>query len=157
MDSQGARDGTKVKRNGVKYSSFVARSCLDPYPSHLTCHNLRPDIDPLSFMTVASAMPTLALTAAGQLYAPSTWQPSRMADAPAAPPIDTREAELAALAAQEKLGHDGKRQRVRPRRTIDPFGGLERWKIVRCYQAATVPCTDTGENASPVSYNQGQH
>lgn len=54
-----------------------------------------------------------------------------MNDPPEAPPTDTREAELAALAAQEKLGHDGKRQRVRPRRTIDPFGGLERWKIVR--------------------------
>lgn len=61
---------------------------------------------------------------------PSLWLPTRMLDPPIPPPIDTREAELAALAAQEKLGHDGKRQRVRPRRTIDPFGGLERWKIV---------------------------
>lgn len=61
---------------------------------------------------------------------PSLWVPTRMSDPPVPPPIDTREAELAALAAQEKLGHDGKRQRVRPRRTIDPFGGLERWKIV---------------------------
>jgi hypothetical protein len=60
----------------------------------------------------------------------SGWQPLHMDDPPVAPPQDTREAELAALAAQEKLGHDGKRQRVRPRRTVDPFGGLERWKIV---------------------------
>lgn len=65
------------------------------------------------------------------LLHPSPWQPSHMNDPPEPPPQDTREAELAALAAQEKLGHDGKRQRVRPRRTVDPFGGLERWKIVR--------------------------
>lgn len=64
-------------------------------------------------------------------FTPSVWQPIHvLTDKPEAPPIDTREAELAALAAQEKLGHDGKRQRVRPRRTIDPFGGLEKWKIV---------------------------
>lgn len=61
---------------------------------------------------------------------PTAWQPQHMSDPPEPPPIDTREAELAALAAQEKLGHDGKRQRVRARRTVDPFGGLERWKIV---------------------------
>lgn len=64
-------------------------------------------------------------------FFPSAWQPQHMADPPEPPPVDTREADLAALAAQEKLGHDGKRQRVRPRRTVDPFGGLERWKIVR--------------------------
>lgn len=60
----------------------------------------------------------------------NSWQPEHMQDPPAPPPQDTREQELAALAAQEKLGHDGKRQRVRARRTVDPFGGLERWKIV---------------------------
>ena len=60
----------------------------------------------------------------------SSWQPSHMLDPPQPPPHDTREQELAQLAAQEKLGHDGKRQRVRARRTVDPFGGLERWKIV---------------------------
>lgn len=65
-----------------------------------------------------------------KLPQPDIWLPSHMDDPPAPPPQDTREAELAALAAQEKLGHDGKRQRVRPRRTVDPFGGLERWKIV---------------------------
>lgn len=58
------------------------------------------------------------------------WQPQHMSDRPQPPPPDTREAELAQLAAQEKLGHDGKRQRVRARRTVDPFGGLEKWKIV---------------------------
>jgi len=63
------------------------------------------------------------------LRAPS-WRAQHLSDAPAPPPTDTREAELAALAAQEKLGHDGKRQRIRARRTVDPFGGLERWKIV---------------------------
>lgn len=63
----------------------------------------------------------------------SPWQPQHMDDPPEPPPLDNREAELAALAAQEKLGHDGKRQRVRPRRTVDPFGGLERWKIVRSF------------------------
>lgn len=67
--------------------------------------------------------------------APSPWQPTNIFnDVPEAPPQDTREAELAALAAQEKLGHDGKRQRVRPRRTVDPFGGLERWKIVSSWR-----------------------
>lgn len=75
--------------------------------------------------------PTVGLLPSAAYHSPSSWQPSHMNDAPEAPPLDTREAELAALAAQEKLGHDGKRQRVRPRRTIDPFGGLERWKIVR--------------------------
>lgn len=64
-------------------------------------------------------------------FQPSPWQPIHTNDPPEPPPQDTREADLAALAAQEKLGHDGKRQRVRPRRTVDPFGGLERWKIVR--------------------------
>ncbi|SCV68989.1 BQ2448_2009 [Microbotryum intermedium] len=61
----------------------------------------------------------------------NAWEPQHMLDDPAPPPLDTREAELAALAAQEKLGHDGKRQRVRARRTVDPFGGLERWKMFR--------------------------
>ena len=61
---------------------------------------------------------------------PPSWQPQHLADAPAPPPPDNREEQLAALAAQEKLGHDGKRQRIRARRTVDPFGGLERWKIV---------------------------
>ena len=75
--------------------------------------------------------PTAGLLPSTAYHSPSSWQPSHMNDPPEAPPLDTREAELAALAAQEKLGHDGKRQRVRPRRTIDPFGGLERWKIVR--------------------------
>ncbi|KAK4048730.1 pre-mRNA cleavage and polyadenylation factor (CPF) complex subunit [Microbotryomycetes sp. JL221] len=59
------------------------------------------------------------------------WQPRHMQDPPAPPPQDTREAELAALAAQEKLGHDGKRQRVRARRTIDLYGGVERFKLFR--------------------------
>lgn len=63
---------------------------------------------------------------------PSVWQPQHLNDPPAPPPPDTREAELQALAAQEKLGHDGKRQRVRARRTVDPYGGMERWRIV-CY------------------------
>lgn len=65
-----------------------------------------------------------------RVQAINSWQPQHMQDPPAPPPQDTREQELAALAAQEKLGHDGKRQRVRARRTVDPFGGLERWKIV---------------------------
>ncbi|KAK4691993.1 polyadenylation factor subunit 2, partial [Phenoliferia sp. Uapishka_3] len=69
-------------------------------------------------------------------FPPSSWQPSRISDPPEPPPQDTREADLAALAAQEKLGHDGKRQRVRPRRTVDPFGGLERWKIFRTTQTS---------------------
>ncbi|KAM0753770.1 WD40 repeat-like protein [Meredithblackwellia eburnea MCA 4105] len=64
-------------------------------------------------------------------FDPPPWQPLHVHDPPEPPPPDTREAELAALAAQEKLGHDGKRQRVRARRTVDPFGGLERWKIFR--------------------------
>jgi len=64
---------------------------------------------------------------------PSPWQPKHLRDDPAPPPPDTREDQLAALAAQEKLGHDGKRQRVRARRTVDPFGGLERWKIVSAF------------------------
>jgi hypothetical protein len=71
------------------------------------------------------------LPADARLDEPSLWQPVHLDDPPEPPPIDTREADLAALAAQEKLGHDGKRQRVRARRTVDPFGGLERWKIVR--------------------------
>ena len=79
----------------------------------------------------AMGAPTVGLLPSTAYHAPSSWQPSHMSDPPEAPPLDTREAELAALAAQEKLGHDGKRQRVRARRTIDPFGGLERWKIVR--------------------------
>lgn len=61
---------------------------------------------------------------------PSPWQPSTLDEPPAPPPPDTREEQLAQLAAQEKLGHDGKRQRVRARRTVDPYGGIERWKIV---------------------------
>ncbi|KAL8292895.1 hypothetical protein RQP46_000589 [Phenoliferia psychrophenolica] len=69
-------------------------------------------------------------------FAPSAWQPEHMNDPPEPPAPDTREADLAALAAQEKLGHDGKRQRVRPRRTVDPFGGLERWKIFRTTQTS---------------------
>lgn len=75
-----------------------------------------------------------AMTATPKLVpSPSPWQPQRLNDAPAPPPPDTREEQLAQLAAQEKLGHDGKRQRVRARRTVDPFGGLERWKIAsRC-------------------------
>ncbi|GAA5932898.1 WD40 repeat domain-containing protein [Sporobolomyces koalae] len=68
--------------------------------------------------------------------APSAWQPQHLADPPAPPPADTREDQLAALAAQEKLGHDGKRQRVRARRTVDPFGGLERWKIFKSVRAS---------------------
>ncbi|GAA6022813.1 hypothetical protein JCM11491_006417 [Sporobolomyces phaffii] len=65
----------------------------------------------------------------------SPWQPQHLNDPPAPPPPDTREEQLAALAAQEKLGHDGKRQRVRARRTVDPFGGLERWKIFKSTRA----------------------
>ncbi|KDE06963.1 hypothetical protein MVLG_02702 [Microbotryum lychnidis-dioicae p1A1 Lamole] len=61
----------------------------------------------------------------------NAWEPQHMLDEPVPPPPDTREAELAALAAQEKLGHDGKRQRLKARRTVDPFGGLERWKMFR--------------------------
>lgn len=73
----------------------------------------------------------LSLLPPSAAFTPSPWQPDHVLhDVPVAPPQDTREAELAALAAQEKLGHDGKRQRVRPRRTVDPFGGLERWKVV---------------------------
>ncbi|KAM0792152.1 hypothetical protein ACM66B_004850 [Microbotryomycetes sp. NB124-2] len=59
------------------------------------------------------------------------WQPQHMYDPPEPPPPDTREAELAALAAQEKLGHDGKRQRVRARKTVDLYGGYERYKMFR--------------------------
>jgi polyadenylation factor subunit 2 len=73
---------------------------------------------------------------------PSPWQPSHLDDPPAPPPPDTREEQLQALAAQEKLGHDGKRQRVRARRTVDPFGGLERWKIVRSHYFLLV-CSHT--------------
>ncbi|KAK4053671.1 pre-mRNA cleavage and polyadenylation factor (CPF) complex subunit [Microbotryomycetes sp. JL201] len=59
------------------------------------------------------------------------WQPQHVHDPPEPPPPDTREAELAALAAQEKLGHDGKRQRVRARKTVDLYGGHERYKMFR--------------------------
>ncbi|GAA5830176.1 hypothetical protein JCM3766R1_002811 [Sporobolomyces carnicolor] len=77
-----------------------------------------------------------AMTATPKLVpSPSPWQPQRLNDAPAPPPPDTREEQLAQLAAQEKLGHDGKRQRVRARRTVDPFGGLERWKIFKSVRA----------------------
>ncbi|GAA5992395.1 hypothetical protein JCM11641_002729, partial [Rhodosporidiobolus odoratus] len=61
----------------------------------------------------------------------SLWQPSTLDEPPLPPPPDTREEQLAQLAAQEKLGHDGKRQRVRARRTIDPFGALERQRIYK--------------------------
>lgn len=86
-------------------------------------------------MVVDSAVPAAVQdlfpsTLHARLNRPEAWKATHMDDPPVAPPQDTREAELAALAAQEKLGHDGKRQRVRARRTVDPFGGLEKWKIV---------------------------
>lgn len=56
--------------------------------------------------------------------------------------MDNREQELAALAAQEKLGHDGKRQRVRARRTVDYFGGLERWRLVRLCSLSAPICAE---------------
>lgn len=92
------------------------------------------------------------------LYPPSLfvreggWLEQHMDDPPEPPPQDTREAELAALAAQEKLGHDGKRQRVRARRTVDPFGGLEKWKIVRwkcCRTLSGFLLTPSGAPAVP--------
>ncbi|GAA5905157.1 hypothetical protein JCM5296_006933 [Sporobolomyces johnsonii] len=76
-------------------------------------------------------LPLLAPTAPAPPVHPSSWTPLHLDDPPAPPPPDTREEQLAALAAQEKLGHDGKRQRVRARRTVDPFGGLERFKIFK--------------------------
>lgn len=79
---------------------------------------------------VALDLPRLAPTAPLARVAPSPWQPAHLADTPVPPPADTREEQLALLAAQEKLGHDGKRQRIRARRTVDPYGGIERWKIV---------------------------
>jgi hypothetical protein len=77
-----------------------------------------------------AAVPVLAPTAPLARVAPSPWQPAHLDDTPVPPPADTREEQLALLAAQEKLGHDGKRQRIRARRTVDPYGGIERWKIV---------------------------
>ncbi|CEQ39767.1 SPOSA6832_01332, partial [Sporobolomyces salmonicolor] len=76
-------------------------------------------------------LPLLAPTAPAPAVRTSSWTPTHLDDPPAPPPPDTREEQLAALAAQEKLGHDGKRQRVRARRTVDPFGGLERFKIFK--------------------------
>ncbi|GAA5910171.1 WD40 repeat domain-containing protein [Sporobolomyces salmoneus] len=81
-------------------------------------------------------MTTIAHTTPRLIPAPSPWQPRTLDDPPVPPPPDTREEQLAQLAAQEKLGHDGKRQRVRARRTVDPFGGLERWKIFKSTRAS---------------------
>ncbi|GAA5966358.1 hypothetical protein JCM3765_005073 [Sporobolomyces pararoseus] len=81
-------------------------------------------------------MTTIATSTPSVIPEPSPWQPVHLDDPPAPPPPDTREEQLAALAAQEKLGHDGKRQRVRARRTVDPFGGLERWKIFKSTRAS---------------------
>lgn len=84
------------------------------------------------------APPALAPTAPSLAPLPSAWLPSHLDEPPQPPPADTREEQLAQLAAQEKLGHDGKRQRVRARRTVDPYGGIERWKIVRRLLCALV-------------------
>jgi len=87
------------------------------------------------------APPALAPTAPSLAPLPSAWLPSHLDEPPQPPPADTREEQLAQLAAQEKLGHDGKRQRVRARRTVDPYGGIERWKIVRRLLRASVLLT----------------
>ncbi|BGO97470.1 Polyadenylation factor subunit 2 [Rhodotorula toruloides] len=81
-------------------------------------------------------IPVLDSLAPSISAAPSPWQPSTLDEPPAPPPPDTREEQLAQLAAQEKLGHDGKRQRVRARRTVDPYGGIERWKIYKSVRAS---------------------
>ncbi|GJN88785.1 hypothetical protein Rhopal_001754-T1 [Rhodotorula paludigena] len=78
-----------------------------------------------------SSVPRLVPTVPSLAPAPSGWTPSTLDEPPLPPPPDTREEQLAQLAAQEKLGHDGKRQRVRARRTVDPYGGIERWKIYK--------------------------
>ncbi|GAA5843542.1 hypothetical protein JCM11251_001651 [Rhodosporidiobolus azoricus] len=74
---------------------------------------------------------------------PSPWQPHHLDEPPLPPPPDTREEQLAQLAAQEKLGHDGKRQRVRARRTVDPYGGVERWKIYKSIRTSHTPHGDS--------------
>ncbi|GAA5978654.1 hypothetical protein JCM10908_004436 [Rhodotorula pacifica] len=84
----------------------------------------------------ATRLPVLAPTAPVARVHPSPWQPSHLDDTPVPPPADTREEQLALLAAQEKLGHDGKRQRIRARRTVDPYGGIERWKIYKSVRAS---------------------
>ncbi|TKA56128.1 hypothetical protein B0A53_01418 [Rhodotorula sp. CCFEE 5036] len=83
-----------------------------------------------------AAVPVPAPTAPLARVAPSPWQPAHLDDTPVPPPADTREEQLALLAAQEKLGHDGKRQRIRARRTVDPYGGIERWKIYKSVRAS---------------------
>ncbi|GAA5837814.1 hypothetical protein JCM9279_006870 [Rhodotorula babjevae] len=82
------------------------------------------------------APPALDPTAPSLAPLPSSWLPSHLDEPPQPPPADTREEQLAQLAAQEKLGHDGKRQRVRARRTVDPYGGIERWKIYKSVRSS---------------------
>ncbi|POY70199.1 hypothetical protein BMF94_6782 [Rhodotorula taiwanensis] len=81
-------------------------------------------------------LPVLSPTAPVAAVARSLWEPKHLDDTPVPPPADTREEQLAQLAAQEKLGHDGKRQRIRARRTVDPYGGIERWKIYKSVRAS---------------------
>ncbi|GAA6003305.1 hypothetical protein JCM10207_001853 [Rhodosporidiobolus poonsookiae] len=85
------------------------------------------------------ATPALASTAPSLSASPSPWVPSHLDDPPLPPPPDTREEQLAQLAAQEKLGHDGKRQRIRARRTVDPYGGIERWRMLKSLRPTSQP------------------
>ncbi|BGP45796.1 pre-mRNA cleavage and polyadenylation factor (CPF) complex subunit [Rhodotorula kratochvilovae] len=89
-------------------------------------------------MTAAAPRPppVLPSTAPSLPAALSSWLPASLDQEPQPPPADTREEQLAQLAAQEKLGHDGKRQRVRARRTVDPYGGIERWKIYKSVRSS---------------------
>ena len=60
------------------------------------------------------------------------WSPSHVLDPPR-PPSPSEQSED--LKVQQVLIANGEqrgpRQRTRPRRTVDYFGGLERWKVVR--------------------------
>ncbi|GAA5867565.1 hypothetical protein JCM8547_001221 [Rhodosporidiobolus lusitaniae] len=104
-------------------------------------------------MAASTALPLPVLSSLTPTISPSpsSWLPSHLDDPPLPPPPDTREEQLAQLAAQEKLGHDGKRQRVRARRTVDPYGGVERFRIFKSLRTSS---RAHGDQSVPFIRNQ---